>query len=107
EQLRYCKGVAVAEKMGKPLKLLTVTSNNPFSAVVNVAVRLGCTRMYVGASEKLSVHEQALLVGKAWEEIDDPDKPQFDLIIVPEKGTPRRALIGPHTPDLAPEDIDV
>ena len=93
--------------MGKPVKLLTVTSNNPFSAVVNVAVRLGCTRMFVGASEKLSVNTQAFLVGKAWEEIDDPDKPQFDLIVVPDKGTPQRFLIGPHTPELVPEDIDL
>ncbi len=107
EQLLFTKAVAVAEKMGKPVKLLTVTSNNPFSAVVNVAVRLGCTRMYVGASEKLSVNTQAFLVGKAWEEIDDPDKPQFDLIVVPDKGTPQRFLIGPHTPELVPEDIDL
>ena len=57
-------------------------SNNPFSATVNTAVRLGCIRMYAGASEKLSITTQAHLVGKAWEEIDDPDKTQFEFVIV-------------------------
>src|SRR5207247_10569424 len=77
EQLLFTKAVSVAEKMGKPVKLLTVTSNNPFSAVVDVAVRLGCTRMYVGASEKLSVNVGALMDANAGEELEDQDQPKF------------------------------
>ena len=86
EQLLFTRVVATAEKMGKPVKLLTVPSNNPFSATVNTGVRLGCIRMYAGASEKLSITTQARLVGKAWEEIDDPDKTQFEFVIVGRQG---------------------
>jgi amino acid transporter len=107
EQLLFTRVVATAEKMGKPVKLLTVPSNNPFSATVNTAVRLGCIRMYAGASEKLSITTQARLVGKAWEEIDDPDKTQFEFVIVSDGGEPHRFQIGAHAPDLAPEDIEL
>jgi hypothetical protein len=107
EQLLFTRVVATAEKMGKPVKLLTVPSNNPFAATVNTAVRLGCIRMYAGASEKLSITTQARLVGKAWEEIDDPDKTQFEFVIVGDQGEPHRFQIGAHAPDLAPEDIEL
>jgi amino acid transporter len=107
EQLLFTGVVAGAEKMGKPVKLLAVPSNNPISAVVNVAVRLGCSRVYAGSSEKLSVPTQARLVGEAWEAIDDPDKIQFELIIVPEKGYPQRFQIGAHAPQMTPEDIEL
>jgi hypothetical protein len=105
EQLLFTNVVARAEKMGKPVKLLTVPSNNPVSTVVNVAVRLGCLRIYTGDSEKVSVSSQARTVGKAWEEVDDPDKIQFELIIAPDKGNPKRFHIGAHAPNLTAEDI--
>jgi amino acid transporter len=107
EQLLFTHVVAFAEKMGKPVKLLTVTSNNPFSAVVTTALDIGARRLYVGASEKLPIQTQARLIGQAWEKIDDPDKVQFDLIIVPQDGPPHRFQIGAHTPEIKPEDVDL
>jgi hypothetical protein len=107
EQLLFTRVVARAEKMGKPVKLLTVPSNNPFSAMVNVAIRLGCSRVYVGASEKVSINSQARMVGKAWEEVEDRKKVQFELVIVPDKGGPQRFQIGAHTPTLLPEDVEL
>ena len=79
EQLLFTQVVAFAEKMGKPVTLLAVPSNNPFSAVVTTAVKIGASRVYIGASEKLKTATQARLVGEAWERMDDPDKVQFDL----------------------------
>ncbi len=107
EQLLFTNVVSRAEKMGKPVKLLAVPSNNPISAVVNVAVRLGCPRIYSGASEKVSISTQARMVGEAWEAVDDPDKIQFELVIVPERGNPHRFQIGAHAPRLTPEDIEL
>lgn len=107
EQLLFTQVVALSERCGKPLKLLVVPSNNPVSAIVNVAIRLGCSRVYLGASEKLSTSTQARLVGEGWEEIDDPDKTQFELVIVPEKGRVQHVQIGAHVPELAPEDIEL
>ena len=107
EQLLFTRVVAFAEKLGKPVKLLTVPSNNPFSAVVNTALQLGATRVYIGMSEKLTLTTQARLVGKAWEEVDDPDKVQFELVIVPQTGREHRFQIGAHAPDLKPEDVEL
>jgi len=93
--------------MGKPVRLLAVSSNNPVSAAVNVAVRLGCLRAYTGASEKVSISSQARMVGKSWEEVDDPDKIQFELIVVPDRGAPKRFQIGAHAPNLTDEDVEL
>jgi hypothetical protein len=107
EQLLFTQVVALSERCGKPLKLLVVPSNNPVSAIVNVAIRLGCSRVYLGASEKLLMSTQARLVGEGWEEIDDPDKTQFELVVVPDRGRVQRVQIGAHVPELAPEDIEL
>jgi len=107
EQLLFTNVVARAEKLGKPVKLLTVPSNDPFAAVVNVAIRLGCVRVYMGGSAKLSVTAQARLLGKTWERVHDPDKVQFDLVVVPDVGSPKRFQIGAHAPELSPEDIEL
>jgi amino acid transporter len=107
EQTLFTNVVNRAEKLGKPVKLLTVPSNETFTAAVNVAVRLRCSRVYMGASEKLSLQAQARMIGRAWEVNDDPDKVQFDLVIVPEKGSPQRFQIGAHAPVLSPDDVDL
>ena len=74
---------------------------------MNTANQLGASRVYIGASEKLPIETQAREVGKAWEEIDDPDKVQFELVIVPQSARPQRFQIGAHAPDLKPEDIEL
>ncbi len=107
EQTLFGQVIPCSEKCGKPLRLLVVPSNNPVSAIVNVAIRLGCSKVYLGASEKTSVATQARLIGEGWEEIDDPDKAQFELVIVPERGRIQRIQIGAHAPELAPEDIEL
>jgi amino acid transporter len=107
EQMLFTNVVARAEKLGKPVKLLTVPSNDAFAAAVNVAIRLGCIRVYMGGSEKIHVTGQARLVGKTWEQVDDPDKVQFELVVVPEKGSPQRFQIGAHAPELSPDDIEL
>jgi amino acid transporter len=107
EQMLFTNVVARAEKLGKPVKLLTVPSNDAFAATVNVAIRLGCIRVYMGGSEKIHVTGQARMIGKIWEQVDDPDKVQFELVVVPEKGSPQRFQIGAHAPELNPDDIEL
>jgi hypothetical protein len=107
EQMLFTNVVARAEKLGKPVKLLTVPSNDAFAAAVNVAIRLGCIRVYMGGSEKIHVTGQARMIGKIWEQVDDPDKVQFELVVVPEKGSPQRFQIGAHAPELNPDDIEL
>jgi hypothetical protein len=39
--------------------------------------------------------------------VHDPDKVQFDLVVVPDVGSPKRFQIGAHAPELSPEDIEL
>jgi hypothetical protein len=55
----------------------------------------------------VSISSQARTVGEAWEEVDDPDKIQFELIVVPERGAPKRFQIGAHAPNLTADDIEL
>ncbi len=48
EQLLFTKVVAVAERHGKPVKLLVVPSTNVFDAVAQTAVRLASAEIVVG-----------------------------------------------------------
>ena len=107
EQLLFTRVVALAERAGKPVKLLTVPSNNPFSAIVNTVVQLGAARVYAGTSEKMTGGAQARLFGEVWERTQALDKVQFGLVLVPRAGTPGRFEIGAHVPDLGPEEIDL
>jgi hypothetical protein len=54
-----------------------------------------------------NVAAQTRLVGKTWEQVDDLDRVQFELVVVPETGSPQRFQIGAHSPELKPEDIEL
>jgi amino acid transporter len=107
EQTLFTRVVALAEKAGKPVRLLTVASNNPYAAIVNTAVQLGAARVYIAASERMTGEAQARLVGDVWEQNPAPDKAQFDLILASADSPPARYEIGAHAPDLSPDDIDL
>ena len=59
--------VAVAERHGRPVRLLIVPAHNVFDAIVATILRLRSSDVYVGESSTLSADEQARLLGEAWE----------------------------------------
>ena len=82
EQLLFTRVVAVAERHGKPVKLLVVPSSNVFDAVAQTAVRLASLEIVVGESAKFSSAEQARLLGEAWERVSGSDKLRTRLVTV-------------------------
>lgn len=99
--------VTLAEKQGKHAKLLVVPGNDPIHALVQTAARLGSTRIVLGTSPRLSIAEQGLEVGAAWERLPAP-RPAISLEIVPDDGSPSTFLnLGPHPPRLWPQDIEL
>src|SRR5271155_1384655 len=106
EQELFTAAVSVAEKEGKPISLLVVPATDVFDAIMVTAQRLGSVRVICGLSNKLTADEQAKLTGDAWERMPEP-RPRLTLEVAAPDGTVREYTIGPHTPRLRPQDVEL
>ena len=62
-------------------------------------------RVVCGLSNKLSADEQAKLTGDAWERLPEP-RPRLTLEVIGPDGI-REYALGPHTPRLRPQDVEL
>jgi hypothetical protein len=103
----FSKVVYLAEKAGKHVELLVVPGVDPNLVGVQTAQRLQSARIVAGVSTKMSPAEQGRRVGEAWEKLPPP-RPTLSLeIIDPLSGESIFFNLGPHPPQLWPEDIDL
>jgi hypothetical protein len=70
------------------------------------AQRLDAARVVSGSSETLTRDQQGKLTGDAWERLPEP-KPRLDLELISRDGTTTFYHLGPHTPRLRPEDLNL
>ena len=106
EQELFTAAVAVAEKEGKPISLLVVPATDVFEAIMVTAQRLDSSRVVCGLSNKLSADEQAKLTGDAWERLPEP-RPRLTLEVCAPDGSIREYALGPHTPRLRAQDLEL
>jgi len=106
EQQLFTSVVAVAEKEGKPVSLLVVPATNVFDAIVVTAQRLHSCKIVCGLSNKLTADEQGKFTGDAWEHLPEP-RPRLELEIALPDGDSLPYSLGPHTPRLRPEDLEL
>ncbi len=106
EQELFTAVVAAAEKEGRPVSLLVVPANDVFEAIVVTAQRLDSTRVACGLSNKLTSDEQARLTGAAWEKLPEP-RPRLTIEVFAPDGSMKEYAVGPHTPRLRPQDIEL
>ena len=106
EQELFTAAVAVAEKEGKPIHLLVVPATDVFEAIMVTAQRLDSARVVCGLSNKLSADEQAKLTGDAWERLQEP-RPRLTLEVCAPDGSIRDYALGPHTPRMRPQDVEL
>jgi len=106
EQELFTAAVAAAEKEGKPISLLVVPATNVFDSIVVTAERLESSRIVCGLSNKLTPDEQAKLTGDAWERLPEP-KPRLVMEVRLPNGLAREYYLGPHTPRLREQDLDL
>ena len=106
EQELFTASVAVAEKEGKPVSLLVVPATDVFESIVVTAQRLDSSRIVCGLSNKLTPDEQAKLTGDAWERLPEP-RPRLALEIHAPSGSFHEYPLGPHTPRLRPQDLEL
>lgn len=107
EQLLFTKVVAVAERQGRPVKLLVVPATNVFDAIAQTAVRLSSSEIVLGDSAKFAAADQARLLGQAWERVENSDKLRTRLLTYKLNGDVQSYLLGPHAPTLSRDDLDL
>jgi len=106
EQELFTAAVAVAEKEGKPISLLVVPATDVFEAIMVTAQRLDSSRVICGLSNKLTADEQAKLTGDAWERLPEP-RPRLTLEVCAPDGSVREYALGPHTPRMRSQDVEL
>ncbi|MFN0119370.1 MAG: APC family permease [Blastocatellia bacterium] len=108
EQLLFTKVVAVAEKLGKEIKLLVVPATDAFQATVLTAMQLQCSTLVAGVSTKMSADQQARRIGDVWESIQDENKRKLRVLkLIYFDGTECVYELGAHRPKITPEDIEL
>jgi amino acid transporter len=106
EQQLFTRAVSLAESFGKRVSLLVVPARDVWSAIVQTASNLESSVVITGLSSKMTAQEQAFMIGRAWEESPEPRR-QFVLQIVHQDGKIDTFHIGPHTPSMKAEDVQL
>jgi magnesium transporter len=99
--------VALAERVGRPVRLLIVPTRNVIDAIVGTVIRLRSSDVYVGESSSLSADDQARLLGEAWERADKPEALDVRLVIYHRSGRADTYHLGAHPPSLTSSDLDL
>jgi len=107
EQALFAAVVSVAERVGRTVELVTVSAQNVFDAVMDIAIRLRSSEIHVGESASLTVDAQARLMGEAWERATKPDDLAIQFVIHHRSGRHDIYHLGAHAPNLRPSDLDL
>jgi magnesium transporter len=99
--------VALAERIGRPVRLLIVPTRNVVDAIVDTVIRLRSSDVYVGESSRLSAADQARLLGESWERADKPQPLDVRLVIHHRSGRADTYHLGAHPPSLTSGDLDL
>jgi amino acid transporter len=106
EQTVFTKAVSIAESFGKKVSLLVVPATDVFTALAQTASSLEVESVVSGSSTSLSAEDQAFHMGQAWEALPEP-KRQFNFCVVSADGNVKVFYIGPHAPQLSPDDVQL
>jgi amino acid transporter len=106
EQMVFTKAVSVAESFGKKVSLLVVPAGDVFAALVQGANNLEVDSVISSISSKMTAEDQAFHMGQAWEALPEP-KRQFNFYVVDSDGQVKVFYIGPHAPNLSPDDVQL
>jgi amino acid transporter len=106
EQMLFTKAISVAESFGKTVSLLVVPAGDIFAALAQSANNLEVDSVVSGVSTKMSAEEQAFHLGQAWEALPEP-KRQFNFFVIEPGGQSKVFYIGPHAPNLSPDDVQL
>ena len=106
EQLLFTKVLSLAEKEGKPVRLVVAAANDLWEGILRTAMNLQSSTVVAGSSAKVPVTDQAREIGLAWERMPDP-RPSVTLEIFTPTGQEEIFYLGPHAPRLTPKEVDL
>ncbi len=107
EQLLFTRVVAVAERQGRPVKLVVVPAGDPYNAIAQTAFRLQSSEVAMGESAKMPSEEQSRLVGDEWDKIPGTRTRQVRLVVYRNDGRRVTFSLGVHAPELTSADLDL
>jgi magnesium transporter len=107
ERHLFTEVVALAERVGRPVRLLIVPARNVVDAIVATVIRLRSSDVYVGESSTLSAENQARMLGEAWERAHKPEPVDVRLVIYHRSGRTDTYHLGAHPPSLTSGDLDL
>jgi magnesium transporter len=99
--------VALAERYGRPVRLLVVPALNVFDAIVATVIRLRSSEVHVGESQTLSLDDQARRLGAAWERAPKPERLDVELFVHHRSRRVDTYHLGAHPPALSAADLDL
>ena len=106
ERLLFSRALALAERYARQIRLVIVPARDVVDAIVATVTRLQASEVYVGESATISGHEQARLLGEAWERAGQSDL-AVRLVIFHRSGRSDLYHLGPHEPELGVRDYDL
>jgi len=104
EQHLFTQALALAEALGKPIRLVVVEAGDVWGGIVGVAAKIQSSAIILGASAKWNCAEQARQIGLAWEGLPDP-RPNLSLEVHGHAGQREFFSLGPHAPHLTAFEI--
>jgi amino acid transporter len=107
EQGLFTRVVSVAEREGRPVKLLVVPSSSVAQAIAQAAVSLKSSEIVIGESATQTGAQMAQALGDAWDQIDKSKDVRSRLAAYNLSGRIDTFLLGPHAPPLSAEDLDL
>jgi amino acid transporter len=106
EQMLFTKAVSVAESFGKKVSLLVIPATDVFTALAQTGNSLEVDTVVSGISTSMTAADQAFHMGQAWEALPEP-KRQFNFSVVGPGSESKVFYIGPHAPNLSPDDVQL
>lgn len=106
ERKLFTAVVALAEKHGKPVKLMVIPSSNIFDAIAHTAVRLDSAEIVAGTSVKMGAQEQVRRLALAWERLPQKPRRQVRLRIIGAGDKEQTFDLEARPPRLSQDDIN-
>jgi magnesium transporter len=106
ERALFARVIAIAERFGRPVRLVVVPAHDVFDAVISTVLRIRASDVFVGESTSISADAQARRLGEAWERAESPNL-QLRLVIFHSSGRSDIFHLGPHAPELGARDLEL
>ncbi len=103
----FSKAVYIAEKVGKPAKLIAAPGRDVYALILLAASRLRSSLAVMSLSENVDAEEQARQIALAWENLPRP-RPELRVEIMPDgEEAPWKVDLGRHLvlPSSADQDL--